>query len=79
MRKLTASILATAVLAGGALSGGALAATPTSHAQGERTSINGNATSRDRADNRSRHESTTRDRASHDRAAHEQRAQTRDR
>jgi hypothetical protein len=64
MRKLTASILATAALAGGAFTGVALAAPAASHSSAEQAaSLDRNsAKQRDPVRDRSRHESASRDR-----------------
>ncbi len=70
MRKLSASILATAALAGGAFSGVAVAASSPSHAA-ERASLDRNAGTRDRSQHNRRPESPSRDRGSRDRSAHE--------
>jgi len=66
MRKLTASILATAALVSGAFAGAALAATPSSHSKVAHESVDRSPSKRDRAEHRSRHESASRDRASHE-------------
>jgi hypothetical protein len=66
MRKLTASILATATLAGGAFSGVAVAASPPTHPSVERASADHSTSKQDRAEHQSRHERNSRDRVSSD-------------
>ena len=70
MRKLAATIFATAALAGGALTGVAGAASPPSHGA-ERASLDRSASARDRAAHNPRTASSSRDRESHDRPTHE--------
>ena len=70
MRKLSASILATAALAVGAFSGVAVAASPPSH-PAERASLERSASARDRSEHNGRAESRSRDRGSRDRSTHE--------
>jgi hypothetical protein len=66
MRKLTASVLATAVLAGGALTGAALAAPSGSHSSDRVASVDRHAAKHsEAAKDRARHESSSRDRTSH--------------
>jgi hypothetical protein len=66
MRKVTVSILATAALAGGTLSGVALAANPSSHASADRiVSLDSKlpAKQREASKERTRHETSSRDRS----------------
>ena len=65
MRKLTASILATAALAGVAFGGTALAASSPTHPSERAASVDRSSSKqRDSSKDRSRHESSSRDRAS---------------
>ena len=76
MRKLAASVLATAVLAGGSLTGAALAAASPSHPHDHGSSVDRSSSSRhERSPDRSRHDSTSGDRSSYE----NERGETRDR
>ena len=67
MRKLTASILATAAVTGGILAGTAAAAGQPSRSAHHSVSVDRKSASRDRADHRIQRERTHVDRASRDR------------